>query len=68
MARIELIRRLRLFTVLRRMSDYDNRFGTTKLVMPVVSRPASFFSFIKSKLSEAASSQSKDSQSVPNDR
>ncbi|CAH8623137.1 unnamed protein product [Schistosoma guineensis] len=67
MARIELIRRLRLFTVLRRMSDYDNRFGTTKLVMPVVSRPASFFSFIKSKLSEAASSQSKDSQSVPND-
>ncbi|CAH8629588.1 unnamed protein product [Schistosoma margrebowiei] len=67
MARIELIRRLRLFTVLHRMSDYENRFGTTKLMIPVVSRPASFFSFIKSKLNEAASSQSKDSQSVPND-
>ncbi|CAH8646403.1 unnamed protein product [Schistosoma rodhaini] len=54
MARIELI-------------HCENRFGTTKLIMPVVSRPASFFSFIKSKLDEAVSSQSKDSQSVPND-
>ncbi|KAK4476268.1 hypothetical protein MN116_000693 [Schistosoma mekongi] len=66
MMRTELLPRLRLLIALRRVSVHENKLNSMKLLMPVASRSASFFSFIRSKLSEAASSQSKESQSTPN--
>ncbi|TNN20018.1 Evolutionarily conserved signaling intermediate in Toll pathway [Schistosoma japonicum] len=67
MMRNELLPRLRLLTVLRRVSVHENRLNTMKLLIPVASRSASFFSFIRSKFGKTTSNQSKESQSIPND-